>query len=385
VPGCLQLAAKEPAGLLNASLPLIDDFLCRALRGEPAPWSGLDSGVSTAEFLHRCELQGVQSLLYHTMRVRQEWIKWPPEVRRILEESSKTHLAQEMLRAHYLLKLLRSLADRGVNCLLTKGEALANTLYPTPGTRTRCDSDLFIRIADIDLVRQAALDAGFVIVSPVYKSHQFVVRRRRETTDVFEFDVHWRILNAPRFARTLSFEQAYRNSMKLPGLEPARALDAVDSLLLACMHRSGSDRHDQDRLIWIYDIHLLVSAMPLKQLGEFATKAVLLDVQGSCLRGLTRANECFGTAVPEEIMRILASPEVPPTLRRRYAQSNLGLLIDDWRQLPDARARRALLGELFLPSSESLLHKYGKQNLGWVPLLWLRQVFGGLVQRISLR
>jgi hypothetical protein len=366
-------------------LPLIDDFLCRALRGEPAPWSSLDPKVASAEFLVRCEHQGVQSLLYHTARLRDDWVDWPPEVQHTLEESSKTRVAQEMLRAHYLRKLLNSFADRKVACLLTKGEALANTLYPTPGTRARCDSDLFIRIVDIDAARRAALDVGFVIVSPVYKTHQFVVRRRGETPDVFEFDVHWRILNASRFACTLSFEGVFQNSIQLPGLEPARGLNAIDSLLLACMHRAGSDWHDRERLIWIYDIHLLVSAMTPAQLDEFAAKAVRLDVQRSCLEGLTRANECFGTAVPKKIMQKLASPEAPRTLRRRYVQSNLGLLIDDWKQLPDARARRALLRELFLPSPESLLHKYGKEDRRWLPLLRLRQVLGGLAERISLR
>jgi hypothetical protein len=319
------------------------------------------------------------------MKTRDEWVGWPLEIRRVLEEGSKFRVAQDMLRANYLRKLLQGFADHGVPCLLTKGEALANTLYLTPGTRTRCDSDLFIPIDDIAAACQAVLDAGFVIVSPVYKTHQFVVRRRGEEPDVFEFDVHWRVLNAPRYARALPFDEVYERSIELPGMEPARALNAVDALLLACMHRVGSEWHDRQRLIWIYDIHLLVSAMTLMQLGEFAEKAVSLDVQVACWRGLTRAHECFGTHLPGEIMAQLALPEGPLTLSRRYAQSNLGLLVDDWRQLPDSRARRTLLRELFLPSGESLMHKYGKEDRHWLPLLWLRQVVGGFFQRISLK
>jgi hypothetical protein len=81
----------------------------------------------------------------------------------------------------------------------------------------------------------------------------------------------------------------------------------------------------------------------------------------------------------------LASPEAPLTLSRRYAQSNLGLLVDDWRRLPDSRARHTLLRELFLPGGESLMHKYGKEDRRWLPLLWVRQVVGGFFRRISLR
>jgi hypothetical protein len=345
----------------------------------------LSANISSAEFLQRSEHHGIQSLLYHVMKRSDNWRGWPPEVRQVLEESSKARVAQEMLRGHFLRKLLRVFADRNMPCLLTKGEALASTIYPIPGTRTRCDSDLFIRIPDIETARQAVLHAGFQIVSPIYKTHQFVVRREAEGLDVFEFDVHWRVLNAPRYARILSFDEAYDRSIALPGMEPARALNLVDALLLACMHRTGSVWHDQERLIWIYDIHLLVSGMSPEQLGEFVDKAVKLDVQASCREGILRSSDRFGTSLPQELMAVLALPEAPSTFSRRYAQSNLGLLVDDWRRLPDFRARRALLRELFLPSAASLLHNYGKEDRRWLPILWLRQVFGGLAQRILFR
>jgi hypothetical protein len=332
-----------------------------------------------------CQHHGVQSLLYHRMQDQEEWAGWPLELRHALEESSKAGVAQEMLRAHYLRKLLNGFSDQGVTCLLTKGEALASTVYSIPGTRTRCDSDLFIRIADIARARQAALDSGFVIASPVYKTHQFTVRRAGEAPDVFEFDVHWRILNAPRYARALSFDEAYERSVEVPGTESVRMLNAVDALLLACMHRVASDWHDQERLIWIYDIHLLVSMMTPLQLDDFADRAVRLNIQMSCLDGLIRSRACLGTVLPDDVMDKLASPETPRTLSHRYAESNLGLLIDDWKNLSDSQARRALVRELFLPTGDSLLDKYGKHERWWLPLLYLRQVFGGLAERLTLK
>ncbi|RKZ05193.1 hypothetical protein DRQ25_16595 [Candidatus Fermentibacteria bacterium] len=381
----MELAAEEPERLLNDLNTSIDSFLCRALRGEPSSWSALSAGTSPEEFLLRCQHHGIASLLYHTMQQQEEWLSWPPDLRNALEETSKGDIAQEMLRAHYLKKLLKGFSDLGVPCLLTKGEALANTLYPTPGTRTRCDSDLFIPIDGIGKATQAVADAGFAIVSPVYKSHQFTVRREGEGPDVFEFDVHWRILNAPRYARTLSFDETYGHSIEVPGMESVRTLDVVDTLLLACMHRAGSDGHDPDRLIWIYDIHLLVAAMAPEQWLAFADKAVRLNVQTPCLDGLNKSRECLGTDLPTGAMKQLSSPETPRTLSRRYAQSNLGLLIDDWKRLPDSQARRELLHELFLPNGESLLRKYHKEERWWLPLLYLRHIFSGLSQRLTLR
>ena len=221
MPRRLQLAAKEPEGLLSETFPLIDEFLCRALKGEPAGWSALD-GLSPDEFLNRCHHHGVSALLFHAVHQHESWASWPLEVRQALEQASRAGVAQELLSTHYLKQLIEVFAERDIPCLLLKGEALASSLYPDAGTRTRSDSDLFIRIRDISTARQAVLDLGYEIVSPVYKSHQFTVMRPGDRTGNVRFDIHWRISNAPRFARVLSFEEAYRDSVAVPGKAPAR-------------------------------------------------------------------------------------------------------------------------------------------------------------------
>jgi hypothetical protein len=177
-------------------------------------------------------------LLHHCLEGQQAGLSWPQEFRGSLRDISKAQVAQEMLRGHYLRELLTRFAAVGIRCLLIKGEALACTLYPLPGTRTRGDSDIFIAIADIDKAREAVADCGYVIASPLYKSHQFTVRGKGAGADVFEFDVHWRLLNAPRFARKISFEEAYEHSIELAGMAPARAsMPSIPSCCIACTVR----------------------------------------------------------------------------------------------------------------------------------------------------
>jgi hypothetical protein len=312
-------------------------------------------------------------------------LSWPQELRSSLREISKAQVAQELLRGHYLRELLTRFAAVGIRCLLIKGEALACTLYPLPGTRTRGDSDIFIAIADIAKAREAAADCGYVISSPMYKSHQFTIKGTGAGADVFEFDVHWRLLNAPRFARKISFDEGYQRSIELPGKQSARTLNTVDTLLLHCMHRSGSDWHDRNRLIWLYDIHLLLSSMTAEQQLAFVDRALQLDVQSECLDGLTKARGCYDTSIPPSLELALARSQGQRTVARRFAESNLGLLIDDWKCLQDWQARRTLLAELFFPDAESLLRKYGKESRFWLPLLYLRHGLRGISRRLTLR
>ena len=290
-----------------------------------------------------------------------------------------------MLRTHYLQLLLRSLRQHSVRVILTKGEAMAASHYTTPGTRARCDSDLFISIADLMRAQQAVLAAGFEIHSPIYKSHQFTVTNKLDASDTVRFDIHWRIQNAPRFARVLTFEEAYAGSVKMAELGGARALNAVDALLLACIHRCGNEQHDRDRLIWIYDIHLLLSSLTESGCKDFAQKAVSRNIQQACSDGVCTAVRLFHTVVPGEVQELLRTPGLKAKWSRKYAESNLGLLVDDWKQLPNTLARLALLGELFLHTGESLMRDYNKQKRWWIPVLYCRKIFCGLTLRISLR
>jgi hypothetical protein len=375
----------EPEELLNAASATIDRFLCQALRGEPAPWSALEPLVPDAEFVERSRHHGVQALLFCLMKSRPEWHDWPVVVRGALEQSHKALVAQDLMRQHYLATLVGALADRGVRCLLTKGEALARTLYATPGTRSRSDSDLFIPVAAIEDVRRSVVGLGYRIVSPVYKSRQFTVMRPGSTSGDVRFDIHWRILNAPRYARVLSFEEAHGRSAVVPGLQNARMLCHQDALLLACMHRFGNARHDRNRLIWIYDIDALVRAMGDSALLRFASIAVDKDVQAECLDGLLRAAECFGTVLPDWVRARIESPRPQVSWTRRFSRSQPGLLIADWRELQSGKARSGLVNELFIPSAGSLLARYNKNSRLWLPVLYTRRLLGGLFGRLTLR
>jgi len=371
--------------LSNLNSP-IESFICQALRGEPAPWDAIDCEISDAEFITMCRHHGVQALLCHCMHERPEWFSWPNNVRQELSAMSQANVAQELIRNHHLNGLLKIFLLRNIRCLLLKGEALARTHYAAPGVRTRGDCDLFFDLREIVEARQAVLDAGLRIVSPVYKSHQFTVRRPVKGHDVIEFDVHSRILNHPRYARVLSFDEAFNNSVPVPGLSTSRALHPVDALLHACLHRVANKRHDPDRLIWIYDIHILVDQMTVADLREFAKKVMKKNVQIECLEGLLIAQDCFHTNIPREVVEDLMGHEASSyaAWRRRFAHSNLSLLIDDFRVLPSFRSRWGLLRELFFPSSDSLMRRYKKTNRMWLPYLYLNQVLGGIVRRLSL-
>ena len=70
---------------------------------------------------------------------------------------------------------------------------------------------------------------------------------------------------------------------------------------------------------------------------------------------------------------------------RRFADSQLALIIDDLRQLPGWSSKLDLLREYLAPPGDYLLDRYQRNGRWWIPVLYLKYFFGGLFERIPLR
>jgi len=324
-------------------------------------------------------------LVCHLLKSRDEWSELPEQTRNELLERLRAAGVIEMLRSRDLIQLNQSLQQAGICALLLKGGALAYTHYPEPHLRSRVDTDIFIDAGDIKTIREAFFALDYELKGWIYKSHQFHCFRREPGFETVHYDVHWRSNNRSTYARVLNYEEAKSEAIPIDALDGALTLKPAFALLQACVHRAGSQYHDPNRLIWLYDIHLLLSAMPESELLEFVQRAVKENVQTICLDAIERTMACFATSVPDLVLKTLSVPSGAESFDRRYADSPLALIADDLRQLPDMASKLELLREYLAPPGDYLLNRYKRQGRWWIPVLYFRYFFGGLFERISLR
>jgi hypothetical protein len=207
-------------------------------------------------------------------------------------------------------------------------------------------------------------------------------------------DVHWRISNTQLFSRALRYEELSARAVSLEALgEHACGLAPAHALLHACLHRAhhlhspmivnGAPGADGDRLIWIYDIHLLVETMLLADLVEFAVLAEGKRVRAICHDGLLRANRCFATRIPEEVHLALTSkgPVEPSAALLRTGR--LRHLLTEIRSLPRWKDRLTLLREHLIPSEDYMLEKYSVSSRAWLPILYLKRGIHGAWKRLQ--
>jgi hypothetical protein len=371
-------------------------MLCALLRGEttspPVPVP-----VAFDKQLHACvAYHGVGPLLSRQFTVGQclgsDRLKHEFPARQVKDAE-----AMELARREHLVRVLGALAAFGVKPLLLKGAALAYSVYPSPGLRPRADTDLLIRNSDRDVCHRVLSDLGYEKVNAV---HGELVQYQCGYTMQDRFgighvlDVHWRISNTQLFSQALEYEELSPRAISLKALgERARGPAPVHALLHACMHRAhhlhspmifeGEQGTGGDRLIWLYDIYLLVEFMSRQELVEFAALAERKRIRAVCRDGLLRASEYFGTGLPEEVLLALTTKGAVELSAAHLRTGRIHHLLTEIRSLPRWQDRVRLVKEHLFPPMDYMLEKYSVSSRAWLPVLYLKRGIHGVWKRIQ--
>ena len=369
--------------------------MCAVLRGEGASLDHLTTPESIRRFQELAVHHGLGPLL--SMRLKAARPSDAADVASLAPSRLVSDgAAIELVRTRELNRVLGALASSGVQPLVLKGAALAHSLYPSPPMRPRVDADLLIPGDGRESVDRSLADLGYekqnsVSGKLVSYQHGYVHWDRFGIEHVL--DVHWRISNSQQFSRVLDYETLLMRSLPIPALgKHARGLAMPDALLLACMHRvhhlhrpfriGRASMRGVDRLIWIYDIHLLVEAMTGDELLEFARLSARSGMLAVSRDGLVTAARCFGTRIPQRLLDAHRSSKAGDRSERYLRTGRSRAFANELLSLPRWRDRIALVGEHLFPSAEYMLSKYSVRNRAWLPILYVQRGIHGTWKRL---
>jgi hypothetical protein len=302
----------------------------------------------------------------------------------------------ELRHQQVMAEMLAALAAIGVQPVLFKGTALAYSLYPGPALRTRGDTDLVIPPHERPRVLEALASLGFARVLEMGElaSNQACMTRVVPGGGEHTLDLHWKISNSEVLSRLFGYDELLRAAAPLPALSPeALAAGPVHALLIACMHRArhkqapyvvnGVAYYSGDRLIWLYDIHLLAASFAAAQWDEFLGLATQKGLRAVCLEGINQARLRFATPIPPEVLDAMAKPcELEPAaaylnarhLRRRWL---------DLRAIEGLGNKIGFLREVAFPPADYMRARFPHAKPDWLPWLYMLRVMGGLRRRMD--
>lgn len=381
-------------------MPNIEGFLCSFLRGEHSLWPDAAGEAFINDFLAGAAYHGVVPLVHDRLqRVPASAQGWPPRVLQACREDALGHAMWELHHRDRLTRVLAQLATINVPAVLFKGTALAYRNYPQAVLRVRSDTDLIIA-PEARLAAEAVLEAlGFnkqLDTGGDFVFHQASFISHVEGGGKHALDLHWRINNLELWSRLFSYQELLQRAGSVPQLGiAALAAGNVDALLLACMHRAtheqapyycdGNARYGGDRLIWLYDIHLLAGGFSRQDWDDVIGRAREKGMLAVCLAGLERARARFHTIVPVPVLTALRPRGRPEVLARYLRGGALRQRWLEWCAITGIGNKVGFLMESVFPPVSYMEQKYSQAPNQWLPWLYLRRVTGGVIRRLYQR
>jgi hypothetical protein len=147
------------------------------------------------------------------------------------------------------------------------------------------------------------------------------------------------------------------------------------------MHRAahlGVDGPEGNRLIWLYDIHLLANAMTATEWRDFAQLCGAKEMRRISLDAFTATRQAFITAFPDEVVEALAHAGAEELSAAYLDADRRRMLLTDLRALGTWSERATLVRESLFPPAEYLLAKYGAQSRWLLPWWYVRRAAEGV-------
>lgn len=278
-----------------------------------------------------------------------------------LRERAAAQMAASALRDAESMRVLDRARYSELPLVVLKGLALAYTVYAQPWTRERGDTDLLVHRDDIARFDRLFQDLGYAVL-PHVRGELTLPQRHYVRDDERGFrhawDLHWRLTTSQALRFALPEDRVWANAATAPALVGAKMPARSDALLLACIHRLAH-HFDDKRLIWLWDIRLLLEAMTEEDLAA-VEKGVTRDARAAAAarQSLSVARDWVAVRIPDRLGVILEmSTDTAPAFLWSGSRRRITYLIGEVRAAR-RQDRLRLLVERVLPSRSSMRERY---------------------------
>ena len=345
------------------------------MRGESPEWPFGSDPIELARFEDFCLREGVFAQVHGSV----SRLKWPEPIKDFIRRQTIARSLWEQQHASVLVDALGVLANEHVQPLVFKGTALAYSVYAEPYARVRADSDLLIEPGQRKKAAKALRAAGFARQGSIdgeYVSYE-VSFTREQNRFLHVLDLHWRIHYSQFQSNRFPYEYLRLRSSPLPRLSPiAFAPSRADSILLNCVHRANDMNTPQwsskgpsfgtERLISLYDIHLLLEQMGRHELDELTSTAQRLGVMSICRRWVLAAVSNFATRVPATFIAAWDADVAMDAFGRYHAANIVAQRWTDFVSVQGVRGKVAFLAEHIFPPADYMRERFpSSQDRNW--------------------
>lgn len=262
-------------------------------------------------FLKKTRREGVSAVIFHNLRKQGLAARIPTEILSALSRDYHANLKRNMLIIGELRTILSRLQAAGIPCIVLKGIALAELVYPSLAMRGMSDVDLLVRQEDIrkadaclSSLGYASRDGNFSSAMQNPAGYLASLEYRKDPPSPLNLHLHWHLVNtsvpATAFIHGIDMDRIWERA-EMTSLADSTALTLCPEHLIVylCEHalRVG---HSFDRLILICDLFYTVKAFEDKtDWNGLVEESRRTGLSRFAYHGLTIIKHFTGQAIPE--------------------------------------------------------------------------------------
>jgi len=288
------------SGLNEEIQAFVSDCMINGL----SDWRWGTDEEAASVFLVISEEMEVQPILYSQLMEDEARSNWPIEIIGKLRSVNLARFAGFELRLQEIHKVLSSLQEHGIDCVILKGLPFALKIYQHPHHRPSSDTDVLIDRSALPLVEELLGEMGYqktpdMLFGTISQQEQFSREGRNGLEYVFDFHVE---LNNRPLLSPFDFNHFSERSEELRVKNYRMRIPKYpEAFILGVLHRVGHLSKDR-RFLWLYDLKLLALRMDLedwRQVTGLAERAECRALLGQEIVDLAGMSEDL---VPVEIV-----------------------------------------------------------------------------------
>ena len=269
--------------------------------------------INWDRFIPLVNYHGVGGVLFYWVRKLGLEKSLPLDVYRDLKDvyESFSHIWED--HKEVFKKIIMRFYEKGIEVILLKGAQLAHTDYPHFSLRPIEDIDLLVRRSNRSEIIRLMLEMGFSLYETNQTCDKFFLkktskRHRKETNIPIFIEVHSSLQTPIRLNRSfrIDMDEFWNGSQEKAAVGfPSLQLCPTYNLIYLSAHLS---HHYFSRLIWVYDIALLIhlhrEEIDWERLEDLCGR---MKVKSPLYHCLTLCRDFFQIPIPEKVLKGLSS------------------------------------------------------------------------------
>lgn len=327
-------------------------------------------------FLELADEHGMTTLLYQAWKNDAKWKGVPEVFKREFKVASNILAISQVLRKNEWDKVSEALDKAGVGSLLLKGFPLAYTYYEYPWLRPSLDTDILIEEKNTEAVNRIMDSLGYYSLNAVQGqliTNQFS-RYRDENGTRHVYDFHFKISNPAIFSEFLTFEEVAEKAIDVPALGPYSKMPCLEHMLLIALIHRVAHHHNDEKLVWLYDIYLLARELNERKFAAFWHMAAEKKMTHVCEEGLRLAKLHFGLNCAD---LVLVNDETSATYLRPGNILRKNFLFN-LKYLPGLGSKLTYLKNYAFPPLDYMLNKYKIKHRFFLPWYYFKRGYQGI-------